>query len=80
MRSTLFRWVYLLLILLVLVGFPIYAAHATQGVIQIDDPYPTVDVVAQVSDHTEVSMGLILGAGLIVVVIFVGVIFRRVKS
>ena len=80
MRKTFSRCILTFIFLSLIVWVPIDVAHATQGGVLFDDPYPTPEIVTQVNGNTEKSIGLILGAGLIVVVIFGGVLYRRIKS
>ena len=80
MRMIFTRWILVLMYLFLLVCLSFESVSATQGVTLLEDPYPPSDIIAQISGNAEKSVGLILGAALIVVVIFGGVIFRRIKS
>jgi hypothetical protein len=80
MRKTFPHWTHILMFLLSLASLPIMVVSANQGEGLFEDPYPTPEVITQVSGNMEKSVGLILGAALIVLVIFGGVIIRRIKS
>ena len=80
MRMIFIRRILVLMFLFSLVYLPFESVGATQGVNLFEDPYPTSDIITQISGNAEKSMGLILGAALIVVVIFGGVIYRRIKT
>jgi hypothetical protein len=80
MRKTFPHWTLILMFLLSLASLPIMVVSANQGGGLFDDPYPTPEVVTQVSGNMEKSVGLILGAALIVLIIFGGVVIRRIKS
>ena len=72
MRKRILGWVLTLVLFLSLI-----VVTVAPGLAQADDPYPSGAGLPVVTDN---AYGLIIGAALIVVIIFGGVAFRRWKS
>lgn len=75
------RLVFWFLLIVLVLGLPLNVASATENATWLDDAYPTpyAGPVLQTTG-TNAAHWLIIGAFVIVLIIFLGVAFRRPKS
>jgi hypothetical protein len=80
MRFVLPRWILLFLVITLILSFPLISANAVQGNTWLEGPYPTPYIEPNLETDTASAQWLIVGALVIVVIIFGGVALRRRKS